>query len=118
MESTYQATRSTQVGGLKRARRVALLSAIAGAFMFAGELAADSMRCGHKVVRTGDSPAALLERCGEPRYRSRGDAEIDTAQGRRSVKVQRWHYKEDERSLERVVLVFQGEIVGMETGRR
>ncbi len=86
--------------------------------LLAGELVADSMRCGRALVRTGDSPAALLERCGEPNYRGRGYAEVQSDQGKQRVRVERWHYKRDERSLERVVLVFRGEIVGMETGRR
>lgn len=86
--------------------------------LLAGELAADSMRCGRALVRTGDSPAALLERCGEPNHRGRGYAEVQTDQGKQRVRVERWHYKRDERSLERIVLVYQGEIVGMETGRR
>lgn len=84
----------------------------------ADELAADSMRCGRELVRTGDSPAVLLESCGEPIYRGRGYAEVDTDRGKTRVKVERWHYKRDARSLERIVLVYQGEIVGMETGRR
>jgi len=81
-------------------------------------LAADTMRCGRKVIRTGDSPAAALEYCGEPRYKGRGYAEIDTADGSQTVKVEQWHYKKDDRSLERIVLVYRGEIVGVETGRR
>lgn len=86
--------------------------------VLAEALAADSMRCGRALVRTGDSPAALLERCGEPSYRGRGNAEVQTDEGLRRVKVERWHYKRDARSLERIVLVYRGEIVGVETGRR
>ena len=82
------------------------------------ELAADTMRCGRKVIRTGDSPAAALEYCGEPRFKGRGYAEIQTAEGRQTVKVEQWHYKQDDRSLERIILVYRGEIVGVETGRR
>lgn len=82
------------------------------------ELAADSMRCGRKVVRNGDSPSTLLEHCGEPRYRGRGFADVETKDGRRSVKVEQWHYKRGERSLERIVLIYRGEIVAVETGSR
>jgi hypothetical protein len=88
------------------------------ACMFVETVAADSMRCGRKVIRTGDSPAMLIDRCGEPLYRGRGYAELDVGDGKRQVKVERWHYKQTERALERVVLVYRGEIVGMETGRR
>lgn len=80
--------------------------------------AADSMRCGRKVVRNGDSAATLLEHCGEPRYRARTNAEIETSDGRRNVKVEQWHYKQSERSLERIVLIYRGAIVAVRTGRR
>lgn len=81
-------------------------------------LFADSMRCGRKVVRDGDSPATLLEYCGEPKYRGKGYAEVETRDGRRNVNVEQWHYKRGERSLERIVLIYRGEIVAVETGSR
>ena len=82
------------------------------------ELFADSMRCGRKVVRSGDSPATLLQHCGEPRYRGHTHAEVQTRDGTRNVKVEQWHYKPNERSLERIVLIYRGEIVAVETGGR
>ncbi len=81
-------------------------------------LFADSMRCGSKVVRDGDSPALLLDACGEPGYKGRGYAEIDTGSGMRKVRVEQWHYKLGERKFERIVLIYQGEIVAIETGGR
>ena len=81
-------------------------------------LLADSMRCGQKVVRTGDSPSALLDRCGTPRHKSKAYAEIKTEDGMREVRVDQWHYKKSERSLERIVMIYRGEIVRVETGRR
>ena len=82
------------------------------------ELKADSMRCGQKVVRTGDSPSVLLDRCGEPRHRGKAYAEVKTEEGLRRVRVDQWFYKKSERSLERVVLIYRGEIVRVETGGR
>lgn len=82
------------------------------------ELFADSMRCGRKVVRSGDSPATLLQHCGEPRYRAHAHADVQTKDGTRNVKVEQWHYKLNERSLERIVLIYRGEIVSVETGGR
>lgn len=79
---------------------------------------ADSMRCGRKVIRTGDSPSALLERCGEPLHRSRAYARVKTVDGMKEVRVERWHYKKSERSLERIVMIYRGEVVAVETGRR
>jgi hypothetical protein len=86
--------------------------------LVANQLMADTMRCGRKVIRTGDSPASVLEHCGTPLYKGRGIAEIDTAEGRQKVKVEQWHFKQDERSLERIVLLYRGEVVGVETGGR
>lgn len=79
---------------------------------------ADSMRCGQRVVRTGDSPAVLLARCGEPFHRGKGYAQVKTEGGRKKVRVDQWHYKKNDRSLERIVLIYQGEIVRVETGGR
>jgi hypothetical protein len=104
------------ISSLRGWARPALVFLVFG--LAASELLADTMRCGRKVIRTGDSPAVALEHCGEPRYKGRGTAEIDTADGRQTVKVEQWHYKQDDRSLERIVLVYRGEIVGVETGRR
>jgi hypothetical protein len=86
--------------------------------LLAQSLAADSIRCGRKVVREGDSPATLLAHCGEPLYRGKGYADVKTAEGKRSVRVEQWHYKQSERSLERIVLVYRGAVVGVQTGSR
>lgn len=88
------------------------------AFLLPAALPADSMRCGQKVVRTGDSPSVLLDRCGEPRHRGKAYAEIKTEEGLRRVRVDQWFYKRSERSLERIVLIYRGEIVRVETGGR
>jgi hypothetical protein len=102
-----------------RAPGIAWLCALpAIACLLSFELFADSMRCGRKVVRSGDSPATLLRHCGEPRYRGHSHAEVQTKDGTRNVKVEQWHYKLSERSLERIVLIYRGEIVAMETGGR
>jgi len=119
----FQATRAGHAGPLMGpTRRVGpgrlAILVLALACTLAQQLAADSMRCGRKVVRTGDSPAALLEHCGEPKYRGRGYAEVNTKDGRQAVKVEQWHYKRSERSLERIVLIYRGEIVAVETGSR
>lgn len=79
---------------------------------------ADSMRCGRKVVRNGDSPSRLLLYCGEPSYKGRGVAEVKTPEGRKRVKVEQWHYNPGKGALKRVVLVYQGEIVGVKTAGR
>lgn len=104
------ATTST---GVKSAITVVVAGALA-----IQSLAADSMRCGQKVVRSGDSPATLIKHCGEPIYRGRGYADVPTSDGKRNVRVEQWHYKLGERSLERIVLIYRGEVVAVRTGSR
>lgn len=94
------------------------LAFILVAILTASQLHADSMRCGQRVIRTGDSPALLLERCGEPLHRGKAYAEVKTKDGPREVRVDQWHYKKNERSLERIVLLYRGEIVSIHTGSR
>lgn len=82
------------------------------------ELNADSFRCGRKVVRTGDSSALLLQQCGEPRFKDRAYEEVRLKDGRKNVRVERWHYKKSARSFSRAVLIYRGNIVGIEIGAR
>ena len=82
------------------------------------ELFADSFRCGRKVVRTGDSSSVLLQKCGEPRFKDRTYEEVKLSDGRKNVRVERWHYKKSARSLSRSVLIYRGNIVAIETGGR
>lgn len=108
----------TRKATARRSHPGTAVTALLAAFLAVAELAADSIRCGQKVVRSGDSPAMLLRHCGEPQYRGRGYADVMTADGRRSVRVEQWHYKLSERSLERVVLIYRGEVVAVKTGGR
>ena len=91
---------------------------ILGAILLANDVAADSYRCGRKVVRTGDSVSRLLHVCGEPRLRSKGRGEIDVQGVRKQASVQRWHYKKSSRSLEHIVLIHDGKIAAIEVGGR
>ena len=82
------------------------------------EAGADSYRCGRKIVRDGDTVAQLLALCGEPRFKSRGAAVIRVDGVDKRTSVQRWHYKKGSRSLERIVLIYQGRIAAIEVGGR
>ncbi|KXC55563.1 DUF2845 domain-containing protein [Pseudomonas aeruginosa] len=55
---------------------------------------ADSLRCGSRLVSTGDSSADVLAHCGEPRSRdSLGYREVVGEWGKRyEVEVQEWVY--------------------------
>ena len=82
------------------------------------ETSADSYRCGRKLVTTGDSRSDLLRICGEPVYRDKGyeNITIEGVPGR--VHVERWYYRKSKRSLERKVLLYRGEVTGIEVSDR
>lgn len=79
---------------------------------------ADSYRCDRKLVRTGDSVGHLLRTCGEPRFKDSGKEKIKQEGRQVEVRVKRWYYKKSRRSLERIVLIRSGNIVGIRTGDR
>ncbi len=79
---------------------------------------ADSFRCGRKVIRTGDSPGDLLEKCGKPRHKDKGYENLRVDGSRKKVRIERWYYKKSSRRLEQIVLIHQGRIVAINTGRR
>jgi hypothetical protein len=78
----------------------------------------DSYRCGRKLVRSGDSSAAVLRLCGEPAYRDRGQADVRLDGVAQRVAVERWYYKRSRRSLEHVVVIHRGRVVEIAVGRR
>lgn len=96
--------------------------AVLGAFLItlvaSTDLFADSFRCGRKLIRTGDSSEVLRQRCGEPRGRDSGQEELWLQGNLQKIHVERWYYKQGSRSLERIVLVYRGTIVGIRTGGR
>jgi hypothetical protein len=79
---------------------------------------ADSFRCSGKIIRTGDSSAAVLQKCGEPRSKDRGSENVRIPGGQKEVRVERWHYKKGSRSLRRVVMIHKGRVVAIATGDR
>jgi hypothetical protein len=79
---------------------------------------ADSFRCGRKVIRSGDSPADLLAKCGEPRHKDKGYEDLRGRGSQKKVRVERWHYKKSSRSLEQVVLIHKGRIIAIKSGQR
>lgn len=80
--------------------------------------AADSYRCGRKLIRTGDSSADVLRVCGEPASKDRGRAEVRDGGSIRNVSVERWHYKRNSRSLSRIVNIYRGRVVSIDVGKR
>jgi hypothetical protein len=82
------------------------------------EANADSYRCGQKLIRSGDSTADLLRLCGAPSHIDKGYANVKVDGVHRNTRVERWHYKKSRRSLGRVVLVYRGQVRGIDIGGR
>lgn len=95
-----------------------LVAVLFGLLLVPAEATADSYRCGRKIVRTGDTVARLLLVCGEPRFKSSGSGEIKINGVSKRAQVKKWHYKNGSRSLERIVLIYKGEIAAIEVGGR
>jgi hypothetical protein len=81
-------------------------------------LAADSYRCGQKLILTGDSAADVLRVCGEPAFRDKGYERIKAQGTLRDSRVERWYYKKSRRSLGRVVIFYRGRVHAIEVGAR
>lgn len=87
--------------------KVLLLSA---ALVFTHSVAADSFRCGRKVIKQGDSSSELVKKCGKP-VRKFSSKETITEMGRRSkVPVSNWVY-ERSRKKDMVVSVRSGTVI-------
>jgi hypothetical protein len=78
----------------------------------------DSFRCGRKLVRTGDTSGELLRVCGEPYHKDRGKEEVTVDGIRRSMSVERWHYKKSSRKLEHIIIIYKGYVTKVIVGGR
>lgn len=79
---------------------------------------ADSFRCGQRLVRNGDDQSELLRVCGDPIRRDSAQERVGSGSNQKTVKVQRWYYKNSGRKLERVVMIYEGKIIAVRvTGR-
>ena len=80
------------------------------AILLSNLAAADSYRCGRKVVKPGDSVSALIKKCGKP-VRKFSSKETITEQGRQSkVSVSNWVYERN-RKKDMIVSVRSGTII-------
>ncbi len=72
--------------------------------------AADSFRCGRKLVKQGDSGSSLIKKCGKP-ARKYSSKELVNDQGRQSkVSVSNWVY-ERSRKKDMIVSVRSGTVI-------
>jgi hypothetical protein len=79
---------------------------------------ADSFRCGLKVVRNGDAQSDLIRACGEPQRKDSAQERVGSGSSQKTVRVQRWFYKNSGRRLERMVLLHEGKVVGVKIAGR
>ncbi len=117
---SHQGSSSFGVGagdskGLGRFKRIARGFSLLPVLMLllANQAQADSFRCGLKVVRSGDSQSALIKACGEPKRRDSAQERVGSASGQKTVRVQRWYYRNSGRRLERVVMLHEGKVVAV-----
>ena len=85
------------------------------------ERVAESLRPGQVVslvVRSGDTEEQVVARCGEPGRRDSAHETLWLPGGQQRVRVERWHYKLGTRQLERVILLYQGRVVAVQSGAR
>ena len=110
----------TEAATLSRAsyrwRKTAILALAALFLTISVDAGADSMRCGRKVVRTGDSSNLLLELCGKPRSTASARETIRISGGTREVQVKQWYYRKSSRSLPQLISIYQGRIVAIKKG--
>ena len=101
-----------------RFRILERLAVLATALALAAPAAADSYRCGRRLVRDGDDVERLLRLCGEPNHRDRGTETllVDGLFG--PQRVERWYYRKSRRSLQSVVMVQRDRVVAIRVGRR
>jgi hypothetical protein len=86
--------------------------------ILAQDLLADSFRCGRKLISTGDSSGELLRVCGEPFHKDRGQEKIKVDGFIKNSSVERWYYKKSKRSLEHIIVVYQGTVRAILVGNR
>jgi hypothetical protein len=99
-------------------RSISLFLLGMGLVVAAAETAADSYRCGRKLIRSGDSAANVLRVCGAPQHKDSGREELWYQGTRQSLSVQRWYYRKSRRSLQHVVLLHKGKVVAIDVSGR
>jgi hypothetical protein len=80
--------------------------------LLSGNLAADSLRCGSKLVKTGDSSNTLINKCGNP-VRTFNTYETINDHGRRyEASVSNWVYERSGKK-DMIVTIRKGEVLNI-----
>jgi len=91
------------------------------AVLYSSVSVADSMRCGTRLVTTGDSKAEVLVRCGTPDWRDRWSEKVieDFAglhERRVSLEREQWIYNFGPQSFLRFLVFENGKLTAITTG--
>lgn len=60
--------------------------------LFSSSVSADSIRCGRKLVKTGDSSNTLIKKCGKPVRKFSSKEKINDGGSRSNTSVSNWVY--------------------------
>ena len=77
-----------------------------------GQVVADSFRCGRTIVKSGDSSAALIRKCGEPERKFSSKEIIDHDGQKIRAGVSNWVYTRKGKK-DMVVMIYSGVIAKM-----
>lgn len=78
-----------------------------------GNLAADSFRCGRKIVKTGESSNALIKKCGQPVRKLKSNEQVKLDGQQKRTAVSNWVY-ERRNKKDMIVSVKNGTVVRLE----
>jgi hypothetical protein len=78
-----------------------------------GNLAADSFRCGRKIVKTGESSNALIKKCGQPVRKLKSNEQVKLDGQKKRTAVSNWVY-ERRNKKDMIVSVKNGTVVRLE----
>ena len=76
-------------------------------------LAADSFRCGRKIVKTGESSNALVKKCGHPVRKIKGNELVKFQGQQKRTAVSNWVY-ERRNKRDMIVSIKNGTVVRLE----
>lgn len=81
--------------------------------LFSSTTAADSFRCGRKLVKQGDSSSTLVKKCGKPASKFSSRESINDHGRHSMVTVSNWVYERNGKK-DMIVSVRSGNIVKVE----
>ena len=78
--------------------------------LLSGDIIADSLRCGRKLIKPGDSGNTLVKKCGNPVRKYNGKESVKHKGHRSDVAVSNWVYERNGKK-DMIVSVRSGVVV-------